>query len=195
MLAAVPHRFVRTTLGNPVNNRLQPSWLLTVGRWSPLFQTAILLVAFALVFACCGPIGWMVAGSQGVVAAAWAVAICCFAGVLSLLLGEIIAAFTSSAIEGSDGNAAATAVFAPMAISSMVRLGLPLLACLFVQQRIPSLVEAGFAWYLLAAFGTGLVVETLFVSAKAQVNLRTNSPHDDSPIDRDADGSKDPVAT
>lgn len=158
-------------IGKIVKNSLQSSWILTLGKLSSVVQSALLLIAFATLLACCAPIGWYLHGTTGVIAAVASIGVCAFAGVLALLLGEILTVFTSGQPSNDNGQAAVVSALGPMAVSSFVRLGLPLIACLFVQQQLPHLVEANFAWYLLAAFGLGLMIETLFLAARSQVNL------------------------
>ena len=85
-------------------------------------------------------------GGSGLTALALATFVCLGAGWLAMGLTTLIA----------PPEKAAAHILSGMGI----RMGVPLLVCLFVTQNDPHMTEAGFAWYLIPAFLLGLAVET-----------------------------------
>ena len=117
-----------------------------VGRWGWLARVSLLLVLFGLFFLLAAPIALWQFGPNGLWAAATATGVCLLAGCLAM---------------------GATAMFAPpdkpaahVLVGMAIRMSLPLLACLLITQQSTWLTEAGFAWFLVAAFSLGLAFET-----------------------------------
>ncbi len=122
------------------------TWIGRLGSGSLLSRVVVLLVAFAVLWIVMAPVAWFLHGVLGLQASGLATSVCLGAGCLALL---VVQPFSP-----------AQHAMAHLAAGMAVRMGLPLLVCLLVAQRPGGLNDAGFAWYLLAAFLLGLLLET-----------------------------------
>jgi hypothetical protein len=107
----------------------------------------LLLMAFVLLWVLMAPIAWLLRGGAGVIAAGLATLVCLLSAWVALLVTSLLA---------PPGKPAAY-----VGVGMAFRMGVPLGVCLLVLQRYDELVKAGFAWYLIAAFMVGLLLETL----------------------------------
>jgi hypothetical protein len=98
------------------------------------------------------PVTWTISGSAGVIAAVAAVLIC-------LISGWVAIWATVQLVPPSQPSA-------HVLVGMFLRSGPPLLACLLVAKRLPWLVDAGFGWVLLVAYGLTLTYETLLTVAE-----------------------------
>lgn len=125
-------------------------WLAMVpsfGRWSWPMRVVGLVGWFLLFLVPVTLLAWMVRGEASARSAVLAALVCMFSGVASLAVTALVAPPSRPA--------------AHVLVGMAIRMGGPLLVCLYVQQFGDSLIEAGFAWYLIGAFLWGLVFETL----------------------------------
>lgn len=132
----------------------QPHWLKQMGRWSLKKRMFGLLVLFGLYFGLLAPLAWYQYGGLGMIALGAATGICLLTGCLALL---VTAAIAPPQLTG-------THVLTGMSI----RMFIPLFACLFVSQRLPLWIDAGFGWYIIGAFLLNLLIDTLMSVGQLQ---------------------------
>ncbi|MCC7085835.1 MAG: hypothetical protein IT427_12605 [Pirellulales bacterium] len=118
----------------------------TLGRCALL----ALLIAIALVVAM--PVGFWLAGGPGIAAAVVAAVVVWFASALSLMIGEFFHA----------SNEALTSLLFGM----LLRVAVPLAACLLVYLSGSTLAKAGFAYFVLGFYFIALPVDTVLVVSK-----------------------------
>lgn len=123
------------------------SWVTRLGSWTLPSRAALLSGTLALFYALAAPLAWRLHGGMGLIAAGLATVICLAACWLALVVTELMADNAQPAV--------------PLLVGMMIRMSLPLIACLLVTQRQPQLTDAGFAWYLIGAFLIGLLLETV----------------------------------
>jgi hypothetical protein len=115
----------------------------------------LLLVVFSLFFAVALPVVAIARlGEAGITAAGLATLVCLLSGWLALLVTARWAPPSRPA--------------AHVLLGTSIRMSLPLLLCLAVTRQSAWLAEAGFAWFLVAAFSLGLAVETLLAVGQLQ---------------------------
>lgn len=140
---------------------------------SVLVRGAILTALFVGYLAIVGALGYGFRGADGLTAAILATAVCLVADWIALVVTAFIA---------PPENAGAHVLS-----SMMIRMSLPLFVTLFVMQKLPKFIDAGFPWFVVGAFSLGLLIETLFSVAQLQQSVartggkvgtdRTTPPH------------------
>lgn len=118
------------------------------GRQSLSQRVLLLIVWFAAPGLVSLALGQWLFGTAGWQSAGLAVGVCLCASLLALLVTSLVA----------PPNRPASHVLVGM----LIRMSLPLLACLMVTEQNGELARAGFAWFLIVAFLWGLLLETLF---------------------------------
>jgi hypothetical protein len=126
-----------------------------MGRWGLLGRALLLLVLYSLFFALAVPVTALSgSGTAGLAAAGLATLACLISGCLALIVTARWAPPTRPA--------------AHVLLGTGIRMSLPLVLCLVVTQQSPWLREAGFAWFLVAAFSVGLAAETIMSVGQLQ---------------------------
>jgi len=126
---------------------------------SQLFaQCGLLAALMAVAFLVCAPLGYFLCGPIGVGAAAAAAAFVLVSSTLGLALGELLR---------KPGDALMS-----MLVGMMIRMSLPLAACVIVQLNGGALADAGFVFYVLGFYMVGLAVDTCLLVR--QLNQKTN---------------------
>jgi hypothetical protein len=118
-----------------------------MGQWGILARAVGLLVLFTAFWLLAAPLAGWLSGRQGLLAAGLAALVCLVSGWVAMGATALLAPPTQPA--------------AHVLLGMMVRMSLPLLVCLVTIQRYPWLIDAGFAWFLIAAFCLALGFETL----------------------------------
>jgi hypothetical protein len=135
-------------------NGLRANWRQRVAKMGATARLFVLLAAMTVLFALVAPIAWYVAGQMGIIAATVAALACLLGGAAALVAGEFL----------RDEKAAA----ARMMVEMLLRMGLPLATCIVVFLKGRPLIDAGFAFYLLAFYLPLLTVEILLSLARVE---------------------------
>jgi hypothetical protein len=125
-----------------------------MGQWGILARAVWLLVLFSGFMLLTAPLAGWLSGREGLLAAGLATLVCLISGWVAMGATAILAPPTQPA--------------AHVLLGMMVRMSLPLFACLITIQRYPWLMDAGFAWFLIAAFCLALGFETLISIGQLQ---------------------------
>jgi hypothetical protein len=104
-------------------------------------------MVFATFLVLLAPIAWSLSGEVGVLALALAVVSCLISGWATLVATRLI------------GDPQEQPLL-HVGVGMISRFAIPMAAVLIVLFTLGELREAGFAWYLVAAFLLGLLVET-----------------------------------
>ena len=137
------------------------TWIQRLGQWSPAGQAFALSSLFVTFLAASAPLGLMIYGQNGAIAAAAATGVCLLAGWIAMLATHLLSSPEKPTTH--------------LILGMMFRMGLPLAVCLVLVQQDHWLMTYGFGFFLVAAFTVGLTVETLFTLSRLKV--------DDLPID------------
>jgi len=132
----------------------QSQWIQQLGSWGLSRRLSALIVAFALVFGLLAPLAWLRYGLSGMLTLGTASLICLVSGILALIVTSTVAPPQQAAAHVASGM--------------LLRMGVPLAACLLVSKSYPAWAEAGFVWFLLAGFFLNLTVETFFSIGQLQ---------------------------
>lgn len=106
-----------------------------------------LAVAMMATLAAAAPVGWCLDDGDGCLAAVIAAGVCLGAGVLGLLAGAGVSVTSQSPLG--------------MVAGMLVRMAIPLAACLVFQLRVPVLAKVGIVFYVLAFYAVMLTLETI----------------------------------
>jgi hypothetical protein len=117
-------------------------------------RIAILISALLLALVATAPVAAYFGGSEGLLAAGTAMAICLLGGILALVLDHLLASFGLAPYS--------------VLIGMIPRMGLPLGLCAIVYVVGGVLARAGLAYYLLVFYPLMLLVETLLVVPKIE---------------------------
>ena len=117
-------------------------------------RIAILISALLLALAAAAPVAAYLGGSEGLLAAGTAMAICLLGGISALVLDHLL---------GSIGLVPYNVL-----IGMIPRMGLPLGLCMIVYVVGGVLARSGLAYYLLLFYPLMLLVETLLVVPKME---------------------------
>ncbi len=138
------------------------TWIQRWAQGGLAARAALLVGLFAAYLLCAAPVAWILSGPPGCFAAALSAAVCLISGWLAI--------FATSVIAPPDKPAA------HVLVGMMIRMSLPLCACLIVTERSPGLTQAGFPGFLIAAFLLGLAVETWISVSQIPTNPVMTSP-------------------
>jgi hypothetical protein len=125
-----------------------------ISQWGLRRRALLLLAALTAFFALAMPVAVYCFGRAGIWSAGLATLICLLSGWLALMVTARWAPPSRPA--------------AHVLVGTSIRMSLPLLLCLIVTRQSDWLTEAGFAWFLVAAFCVGLAVETLLAVGQLQ---------------------------
>ena len=140
----------------------QKSWIQRAGQWGLLARAGLLLALFAAFLLVSAPVALSLRGEAGLAAATLATAVCLVAGWLAMAATTWLAPPSQPA--------------AHVLLGMILRMGLPLGLCLVILQYSAWLKDAGFGWYLVAAFSLGLAIETLLTVGQLQSHATYQSP-------------------
>ena len=132
------------------------TWIQRLGQWSPVTHAIVLSSLLAAFLAASAPLGWMIYGQNGAIAAAAATGVCLLAGWLAMFATHLL---------GSPEKPTTHLI-----LGMMFRMGLPLAVCLVLVQQDHWLMTYGFGLFLVAAFTVGLTAETLFTLSRLKVD-------------------------
>jgi hypothetical protein len=119
-------------------------------------RAGLLAGSIALAFCLAAPVALYARGWVGLGAAAAAAMLCLVPGLIALGVGELF--------RGPD-----SALFNLLA-GTMIRMGVPLAACVVIYMVGGPLVDGGLAFYLLAFYPVMLLIETLLLAAQAETH-------------------------